>query len=267
MAMTRKVVNWTWEDEDAQKAFAEWCPLPDEDHAVQYVDQIERFLDMSPQLDILDVGCGNGRYAIELAKRGHTVVGIDVAKLFLDDAMSFASQAGVLVDFRLQRGSELREIEAFDVALALAHVIGFMNRDEIGRHFTAICRALRPDGVLLYTFQGPRHIPSRELGPSRPVKNWREKDGRFIVSEKSYQDGYRDEHCIVIDTNTDEIVEYREHQRAVGFNEVVAHLKQAGFSSVEAFKNFYREPATKEDFTVFVCRKQEMSNQTDARDG
>jgi len=26
--MKRKIVNFTWDDEDAQAAFAEWCPFP-----------------------------------------------------------------------------------------------------------------------------------------------------------------------------------------------------------------------------------------------
>ena len=256
MAMIRRVVNWVWEDEDAQKVFREWCPFPDQDAAVQFVDQLERFLEISPPLDILDVGCGNGCYAIELAKRGYNLCAIDVAKLYLDEAKRLASKADVSVDFRLHRGSELKEKAAYDVALALAHVIGFMSNEEVVGHFAAIYRSLRPGGALLYTFQGPRHIPSRELGPSEPVKNWGEKDGRFILSEKYYSDACREEHNIVIDTNIGEIVEYREYQRAYSLIDVVGRLKQAGFPSVKVYKNFKREPAVNEDFFVFHCTKR-----------
>ena len=264
--MTRKVVNWVWEDEDAQKVFAEWLPFPNEDEAVQFVNRIESFLEISPTLEIIDVGCGNGRYTVELAKRGYHVVAIDVATSFLADAKGLAKQAGVTVEFRLQRGSELKEIEAFDMALALSHNIGFMNRKEVVRHFRAICQSLRPGGILLFTFAGPRHIPSRELGSSKPVKSWGEKEGRFILSEKTYHDGYRNEYCIVIDTNTQEIVEYHEHQRTKGLEEIVGHLKQAGFLSVQAYNGFDQEPATDENFFVFVCKKQGSSNKANSAD-
>ena len=256
MAMKRRVVNWVWEDEDAQKVFRERSPFPDRDAAGRLVDRIENFLEMSPPLNILDVGCGNGRHAIELCRRGYSVKAIDVAKLYLEEAKRLAEQAGVSVDFHLRRGSELTETAVYDVVLALDHVIGFMSTGEIVKHFAAIYRSLQHGGAFLYTFQGARHIPSRELGPKHPVKNWSENDGRFILSEKYYSDGCREQHNIVIDTNTGEIVEYFEYQRAYGLQAVIDLLKASGFLAVQVYKNFDREPASNENFCVFVCRRQ-----------
>ena len=157
------------------------------------------------------------------------------------------------VEFRFQRASELTETKAYDFALAYWHTIGFMTHDEIEQHFSAVCTALKPGASFLYVFQGPRLVPGNE---GKPYRNWKEQNGRFILTEKSVQDGFRDENCIVIDTNTGEVVEYREHQRALAFEDVTEYLSSAGFSRVEAYKDFEKAPATPEEFSIFLCEKE-----------
>ena len=38
--------------------------------------------------DHLDMGCGTGRHALEMARRGYRAVGIDVARSYLDQAVN-----------------------------------------------------------------------------------------------------------------------------------------------------------------------------------
>lgn len=253
--MRRKIVNFNWEDEDAQKVFAEWVPFPDAQTSAKDVDTIEGFVGLKPPKQILDVGCGNGRHSLEFAKRGYKVVGIDIARRFLYEAKEASKNVENQVEFRFQRASELTERNVFDFALAYWHTIGFMTDNEINNHFSSIYDALKVDSVFLYTYQGPKLIPGLESNFSEPKKNWSEKNGKYILTEKSISDGFRDEFCTVIDTNTDEIIEYREHQRAMRYDEVIDFLVGAGFSEVAGYKNFNGEPATPEDFYIFLCRK------------
>ena len=130
-----------------------------------------------------------------------------------------------------------------------------MAEEEIHRHFAAICAALKPGGTFLYVFQSPRLIPGHEGLEVQPVRDWKEQDGEFILSEKCLRDGYRDEHCIVIDTQVGEIVEDREHQKAMANAEVLSYLRGAGFAGVKAYRDFERNPASAEAFSIFVCRR------------
>ena len=101
--MKRKTVEVSWEDEDFQVCFAEWVPFPGALASAQDIDRIEALLNLSAPKDVLDVGCGNGRHAIELARRGYRVVGIDVAALFLNQAREAAKTSGLDIEFRQQR--------------------------------------------------------------------------------------------------------------------------------------------------------------------
>jgi cyclopropane fatty-acyl-phospholipid synthase-like methyltransferase len=255
MAMKRKVVGRAWEKKDGQEIVAEDIRFPDVNRSAKDVDVIEDFVGLNPPLDILEVACGIGRYAIEFAKRGYRVVAIDVAKQLLDQAERAAQDVNVAVEFRLQSASELTEKGHFDFILAHWHVIGFMTHEEIKKHFSAIQAALKPGCSFLYVFQGPRMVPSRKGETVAPVRNWTEKDKKFILTERSVQDGVPEEYSIVIDTETAEIIEYREQKGALGYNDVLNHLKGAGFKSVKGYKDFAKSPATSEEFSVFVCQK------------
>src|SRR5512136_732498 len=162
MAMKRKVVGRAWEKKDAQIIVAEGIRFPDVNQSAKDVDVIEDFVGLNPQLDVLEVGCGIGRYAIEFAKRGYRVVAIDVAKQLLDQAERAAQDVNVAVEFRLQSVSELTEKGHFDFVLACWHVIGFMTDEERKSHFSAIHAALKQGCSFLYVFQGPRMVPSRK---------------------------------------------------------------------------------------------------------
>jgi 2-polyprenyl-3-methyl-5-hydroxy-6-metoxy-1,4-benzoquinol methylase len=50
-------------------------------------------------LDVLDVGCGTGFLALELAARGHRLTGVDLAPAMLDLARKKAAAQGVSVRF------------------------------------------------------------------------------------------------------------------------------------------------------------------------
>ena len=63
------------------------------------VDFIEKEINNNSLAYILDIGCGTGRHAIELAKRGYRVKGIDLSGNMLSRAKEKAIQANVSIEF------------------------------------------------------------------------------------------------------------------------------------------------------------------------
>ena len=55
-------------------------------NTVNEVDFLVEELRLKPGATILDVGCGTGRHAIELARRGYMVTGVDLSSGMLAEA-------------------------------------------------------------------------------------------------------------------------------------------------------------------------------------
>ena len=248
--MKRKKIAWTWENPDAQQVFAEWRGFPDKQKTSEELDKIEALAHVQPPMRVLDVGCGTGRHALEMARRGYLVVGIDVARSYLVQARRDAERLCVNVEFRLQRGSELREEAVYDFVLAYFHTLGFMSDHELTQHFVRIRAALKPSRKFLLRFAGPRLIPGQSPEKTR---DWAEKDGKFILSEKYIDQGYRNELGVEIDIEAGVIKEFRERQKAFGLDDVISILEAADFGQIDCLKDLDGTPGTPEEFGVFVC--------------
>jgi ubiquinone/menaquinone biosynthesis C-methylase UbiE len=82
-------------------------------------DFIEKELESDKSLQILDVGCGTGRHAIELSKRGYHVTGIDLSESQLKRAGEKAEALHLHIDFQRRDARSLPFDSEFDVAIML----------------------------------------------------------------------------------------------------------------------------------------------------
>ena len=93
----------------------------------------------------LDVPCGNGRVAVELADRGVRMTGVDISKAFLDEARHSATEVEwILADMR-----ELPWESRFDAAFCWGNSFGYFDHESCLRFLEAVARALKPGGRFL----------------------------------------------------------------------------------------------------------------------
>jgi SAM-dependent methyltransferase len=121
------------------------------------VDFLIDVMQLSGTEKILDLACGYGRHSIELAKRGFSVVGIDITSDYINEAKRLSLIDNLNIDFIC---SDLRDISyknEFDVVLNIADgAIGYLEDDlenikifdlissslkNGGKHFMTICNA------------------------------------------------------------------------------------------------------------------------------
>ena len=83
---------------------------------VQEIDHLVTVLELKPGMRILDVGCGPGRHAYELARRGFLVHGIDISQTFIDVALKDAPQGAT---FERMDARHLLFQQEFDAVICL----------------------------------------------------------------------------------------------------------------------------------------------------
>lgn len=62
-------------------------------------DFLEQEFQYNKKMNLLDVGCGTGRHAIELTRRGYNITGIDLSEAQLVLAKEKAREAGLTIPF------------------------------------------------------------------------------------------------------------------------------------------------------------------------
>jgi len=116
-------------------------------------DFIQRELSPAQGKSLLDVGCGTGRHALELASRGYRVLGVDLSEEMLDMADKKAQQAGLEIEFVQGDARSLDYQQDFDAVLILCEGgFSLLENDRMDRQvLEGAARALRPGGKLFLT--------------------------------------------------------------------------------------------------------------------
>jgi ubiquinone/menaquinone biosynthesis C-methylase UbiE len=115
----------------------------------QEVDFLVDALSLAPGMRVLDVGCGPGRHALALARRGFEVLGIDQSPEFVTLAGEAAANENLAATFVELDVRALSYAGEFDAAICLCQggfgLLGGRDEPEV---FGRIARAVKPGGAL-----------------------------------------------------------------------------------------------------------------------
>jgi len=115
----------------------------------EHVDAAQEALQLMPGSRVLDVPCGEGRIALEMASRGYVMTGVDRVPSLLDRARSQAAARGIEAHWAQSDMWDLQVEGTFDAALCLWSSLGYGTEDEDRRFLTAVGERLEPGGGLL----------------------------------------------------------------------------------------------------------------------
>ncbi|MFB6274310.1 MAG: cyclopropane-fatty-acyl-phospholipid synthase family protein [Salinibacter sp.] len=174
--------DWFWSD-----AYTSVYDHRDEAEAKRLGDLIERELAPAPDAHILDVGCGRGRHARDLARRGHRVTGIDLSEAAIEEARTMATDEGLGAKLSFRMG-DMREPVCDGCADGVVNLFtsfGYFEDDaENERALAAMTTALRPGGWFLQDFLNAP-VVANSLGTSEHET----EDGATIRQERWIENG------------------------------------------------------------------------------
>jgi SAM-dependent methyltransferase len=149
---------------------------PEQTHAD--ADFLERILAAAPGSKFLDVPCGNGRHAIELATRGYSLTGVDSSEEFVAEAR----QSAAAVRWILGDMCDLPWSSEFDGAYCFGNSFGYLDYEGAPKFLAAVARSLKPGaGFAIET-----GMAAESILPALLNKRWYRLGDIFMLSENEY---------------------------------------------------------------------------------
>ena len=204
---------------------------------------------------ILDLACGYGRHSLEFARRGYEVVGIDITKIYIDDAVKNAHGNGL--DNAKFLCCDIRDVNfdsEFDLVLNLADgAIGYLENDEENlKIFDIVSKALKIGG---------HHICDLVCGDYAdahfPVRLWDAGDKTISLSEFDWDKEKR----IMLLGNCDiaygDTMKYPEipagdPTRVYTIKEINEIMCSRGMEVIGSYAGYSDTPAGKDNFQMLI---------------
>ena len=253
----------------------QWYETLFEDYANQYDKEnftqgtlgecnfIEKELNYNKSFKILDVGCGTGRHAIELTKRGYRVTGIDLSESQLALARKKATVANLKIDFLQHDARNLPFENEFDVALMLCEG-GFplMETDEMNFEILKnVSKSLTENCKFIFTTLNGLfplyHSVEEFCAENSEEGNATYKSNTFDLMT------FRDHNITEVVDDLGNKKTLKSNERYYVPSEITWLLKSLGFKSIEIFGAklgaFSRnDKLTTEDFEMLVIAENKF---------
>jgi len=201
-------------------------------------DFLERFLALAPGASLLDVPCGLGRHALELASRGFRLTGVDLSPEAIEKARERARTMGLSIEWRRSDMRDLPWQSAYDGAFCLGNSFGYFDTDGMRAFLQAVSRSLRP-GTRFVVDTG---MSAESILPRLKDREWMQVEEILFLEENRY---HVREGCV---ETTYTFVRGGESRTRTGLHwvhtvrEIRSMLAEAGLAVTELFSSLDGDP-------------------------
>lgn len=159
-----------------------WSAIVPEEHTLNELEMLIEQFECAPGDRLLDIPCGNGRHAVQLAEDGFKITAVDLSQQFIDVAKGAAKERDVDVEFVCADMAEFVAPESFKGAYCLGNSFGYLEYDRLQQFLRNVCASLKPGGRFLIDAT----IAAECLLPSFQDHDWYETGNVKMLLENSY---------------------------------------------------------------------------------
>lgn len=211
------------------------------DKCLQDRDYIKRLLDgVGVNGDVLlDVGCGTGAYDEVFSELYSEIIAVDISEDMVAYAKRKHQAKNVSYICSDATGERLFSKEKADVAISLAHVIGYQYANEsVDAFFNTVHMNLKDGGHFFFNFYNLFAVLSGKLSPRSVVKEsgsariTRISNASFLMKDSCVGLDY---YYMVEDEDNAKLIEIHEKMRSFSLMEIEHYLKHNGFKVLAFF--------------------------------
>ncbi|HEV7474605.1 MAG TPA: class I SAM-dependent methyltransferase [Pyrinomonadaceae bacterium] len=231
--------NW-WENFFHGIALDFWRAAISEEQTRAEAEFIQKQLRLAPGDKVLDAPCGNGRLAIQLARSGVKLTGVDIAAEFIAEAIGKATEIGTAVEWQQRDMRSLPWTNEFDGAFCFGNSFGYLEDDENAEFLQAVSRSLKPGARFVLDAPAIAECILPHFQPARAI----ELGGISVSIEHRYdhEQGRMFNDFTFSRAGVDD--KRPSFQRLYTFRELTELLQAAGFEVVNAYGSLAEEPFT-----------------------
>lgn len=210
---------------------------------------------------ILELGCGTGLHAIELARNGYKVYGVDLSEWMLNKARSRDLQ-NLDVHFQLGDVRNFSSSERFDTILSLFHVVSYQNSNQDLKDTLRVANnQLSMGGVFIFDFwYGPCVLTERPEERTKIIENSKVKVIRQATPTIRYNDNVVEVKYTVNvtdkQTNHSEDLSEVHKMRYFFFPELTQFLELCGFSVLDFHEWMTKKMPSEKTWGVTIVAKK-----------
>jgi cyclopropane fatty-acyl-phospholipid synthase-like methyltransferase len=202
------------------------------------VELLIETLSLKPNDQILDICCGKGRHALELAKRGFTLTALDFVPSYTEEIQQKANRENLPVQTCTMDVRNISFDQKFDKAYLMFTSFGYFSDYENNQLLVSIHSSLKKRGLLLIDIENRDYLLKNFI-----YEKWREKDfGLLLERHKFFPETSRQTTRRVQYYKDGTQKESLRDLRLYSLHELLTMTCSAGFNTVKILGDYNGKP-------------------------